>query len=158
MEQTEFKKIIVPYDGSKYSKKATKLAIAIAEQFHSKIFFLTVVSKNEIPPFNELLGVYKNDKKLQREVHRVACAIRIELKKILHNWVHVCYSKDVDADYNILEGNPIEKIIEFSKKQNADLIVMGSHGLTGLYKIKALGSVSRGISELAKCPVMIVRD
>ena len=158
MESDEFRKILVPYDGSQYSKKATRKAIVIAKKFNSKIFLITVVSKDEIPPPNELLGVYKSDKKLQREVHRVACAIRIELKKILQRWVDICNSKGIDADYNILEGNPIERILEFSKKQKLDLIIMGSHGLTGLSKIKALGSVSRGISELAKCPVMIVRN
>ena len=47
-------------------------------------------------------------------------------------------------------------ILEFAKKNDIDLIVMGSKGLGGIKKIKALGSVSRKISENATCPVMLI--
>ena len=49
-----------------------------------------------------------------------------------------------------------EKIVEFAEKENVDLIVIGNIGLSGLSKVKALGSVSRSVSESASCPVLIV--
>jgi nucleotide-binding universal stress UspA family protein len=53
-------------------------------------------------------------------------------------------------------GYPPEKIIEFAKNEQVDLIVIGSVGLSELSKVKALGSVSRSVSERAICPVLIV--
>ena len=54
-------------------------------------------------------------------------------------------------------GYPSDKILEFSNKHQVNLIVIGSIGLTGFSRIKALSSVARSISERAKGPVMIVR-
>ena len=56
----------------------------------------------------------------------------------------------------ILYGSPAEKIIEFAHKEKVDVIVMGNIGLSGFSKLKALGSVSRSVSERAQVPVMIV--
>jgi nucleotide-binding universal stress UspA family protein len=56
----------------------------------------------------------------------------------------------------ILYGSPAEKIIEFAHKEKVDVIVMGNIGFSGFSKLKALGSVSRSVSERAEVPVMIV--
>ena len=52
---------------------------------------------------------------------------------------------------------PADKIMEMAIEENVDLIVMGNVGLSRFSKLKALGSVSRNVSERAKCPVMLVR-
>ena len=52
--------------------------------------------------------------------------------------------------------NAAETILEFANKEKSDLLIIGSTGLGGFSKIKALGSVSRMVSERAKCPVMII--
>lgn len=49
-----------------------------------------------------------------------------------------------------------DRIIEFANNEKVDLIVIGNAGLTGIHKVKALGSISRGISERYICPVLIV--
>jgi nucleotide-binding universal stress UspA family protein len=56
----------------------------------------------------------------------------------------------------VIYGHPSDKILEFAEKHHIDLIVMGSTGLSGFSKLKALGSVARNVSERAKCPVMIM--
>jgi len=56
----------------------------------------------------------------------------------------------------ILYGSPAEKIIEFAHNENVDVIVIGNVGLSGFSKLKALGSVSRSVSERAEIPVLIV--
>ncbi|MER3408238.1 MAG: hypothetical protein C4292_05730 [Nitrososphaera sp.] len=53
-------------------------------------------------------------------------------------------------------GYPPDRIMEVAEEEAADLIVMGSIGLTGLSKLRALGSASRAVSERARCPVLIV--
>lgn len=53
-------------------------------------------------------------------------------------------------------GHPSDKILEFAKQERVKLIVMGTTGLTGISKIRAIGSVARTVSERAKCPVMLI--
>jgi nucleotide-binding universal stress UspA family protein len=55
-----------------------------------------------------------------------------------------------------LNGYPSEKIVEFANKEKVDLIAIGNVGLSGLSKVKALGSISRSVSERASCPVLLV--
>jgi nucleotide-binding universal stress UspA family protein len=62
----------------------------------------------------------------------------------------------VDVSHIVTMGNASETIIDTAKKENIDLIVMGSRGLTGMKKIVALGSVTRNVSEHVRCPVLIV--
>jgi nucleotide-binding universal stress UspA family protein len=64
--------------------------------------------------------------------------------------------KEIKIENVLLVGYPPEKIIEFANNEKVDLIVIGSVGLSGLSKVKALGSVSRSVSERARCPVLIV--
>ena len=56
----------------------------------------------------------------------------------------------------IVGGSPSDKILELAEDEKVDLIVVGNVGLSGISRVKTLGSVSRSISERAKCPVMIV--
>jgi nucleotide-binding universal stress UspA family protein len=53
-------------------------------------------------------------------------------------------------------GSAAEQILRLAKSNKIDMIVMGSHRLKGILKIKALGSVTRKVSEIADCPVLIV--
>ncbi|MDG6905860.1 MAG: universal stress protein [Nitrososphaerota archaeon] len=54
-------------------------------------------------------------------------------------------------------GNPVERIIEAARIQDARIIVMGLHGLHNVGLIRSLGSVTRRVIENASCPVLIVQ-
>src|SRR5262249_31325737 len=56
----------------------------------------------------------------------------------------------------MVEGDPADEILRFADEIGADLIVMGSHGRTGVMRV-LMGSVSRKVLDRAKCPVLIVR-
>ena len=57
----------------------------------------------------------------------------------------------------VIIGNPAEVIIDIANyKEKVDLIIIGSTGLKGIFKVRVLGSVSRTVSENANCPVMLV--
>ena len=75
---------------------------------------------------------------------------------VLERRAFKCKKAGVDAVEQISIGLPAKSILEFSRKNNIDLIVIGSQGLGGVKKIKALGSVSRKVSENAQCPVMLI--
>jgi nucleotide-binding universal stress UspA family protein len=73
-------------------------------------------------------------------------------KKMEYSTSNISISTDV-----VTGRRPADRIIEFASNNKVDLIVMGTHGLSGIFKrIKALGSVSRAVTEKANCPVLLV--
>jgi nucleotide-binding universal stress UspA family protein len=76
---------------------------------------------------------------------------------MLKNAVKKCESKGITASFSIEQGDVASEILDFSRKRKISLIIIGSHGLHGIGKLKTLGSVSRRVSENANCPVLIIR-
>jgi len=148
-------KILVPFDGSIYSSKALTRAIELAHNLDSEIFLISVVNTGYISPPG-LLGILKS-KKEKDTVKKLSKSLKLNSEKMLKNAVKKCNSKGISASYRIEEGEIAGKILDFANSKKITLIVVGSHGLQGINKLKTLGSVSRRISENAKCPVLIVR-
>lgn len=154
-EDATFKKILVPVDGSKYSRKSLLHAIGLAKRFKSKLYLVTAVDTSDFPP-GMLLSLLKKDELLEKSIGQFVVAAKSVARKELLADVAICKSKGVlNASYDVVAGRPVESILKFERGIHPDLIVMGSKGLHGMSQVKALGSVSRKISELAKCPVMI---
>jgi nucleotide-binding universal stress UspA family protein len=63
----------------------------------------------------------------------------------------------VDYEHRYLEGGPVHEIVAFAEREHIDLIVMGSHGRTGLARL-LMGSVAEGVARRAPCPVLIVKQ
>ncbi len=148
-------KILVPYDDSKFAKKALEYAKEIAKREEAKIFLLNVVDEHEYL-HGAILAELEDDYKVRDTIHRFIKSEVIGEKKRLVKIAHSNEDKKNKIHHHVIKGNPIEAILEYSKARKIDLIIIGSQGLKGIEKIKALGSTSRKISELAKCPVMIV--
>jgi len=64
-------------------------------------------------------------------------------------------AKGVKADYYLEKGSPVDSIVRFAKAKGADLIVIGSRGLSEV-KSHLIGSVSDGVNHKAPCSVLIV--
>jgi nucleotide-binding universal stress UspA family protein len=60
-------------------------------------------------------------------------------------------------EHHYLKGIPVIEITGFAKREHVDLIVMASHGRTGLWRI-LMGSVAEGVMRKAACPVLIVKQ
>lgn len=152
-----YRRILVPFDGSKYSKNALDEAITLAKLTGGTIYLFTVVNVSSVVPPGSLLGLVKSAStgELQKRLLKSA---KIEAENIGKAQTTYCKSKGVDAHYGMaIDGNIAEEILRAGKKKSVDLIAIGSQGLHGIGKIKTLGSVSRKVSELAHCPVLIVR-
>ncbi len=152
-----YQRILVPFDGSGYSKKALDEAIKIAKLTGATIYLCTVISTDVVIPPGSLLGLVKSASKgeLQRRLIKSA---KIEAEKMQKTQISYCGSKGVKAYYKlIINGNIAEEILRAAKARSVDLIVIGSRGLHGISRIKSLGSVSRKVAEFAHCPVLIVR-
>ncbi|MBA4453986.1 MAG: universal stress protein [Nitrosopumilaceae archaeon] len=148
-------KILVPYDGSKYSVKALTRATELAHNLDSEIILFSVVNVGYVSPPG-LLGIIKS-KKEKDTIKKWSKSVKADTEKMLKNALKKCESKGITASYVISEGEISSKILDFASKKKISLIVIGSHGLHGIGKLKTLGSVSRRVSENAKCPVLIVR-
>lgn len=141
------KNILIPFDGSGYSQKAFEKALEIAEKFESRIIVMTVL-QSKIP---DSAGVsLERLQEIQDEEEDIATVM---LKKLEYQ----ANSKNVSFSIAIIHNpSSSDGIVAFAEKNNADLIVMGSHGRTGFRKI-VLGSVANGVLEHAKCPVLITK-
>ena len=142
-----FKNILVPWDGSKYSNRAFKVALDIAEKYNSKVTGITCIDVI-------FRGYWYYDsehyrKKLEKQKNAIMNSIS--------NFEKTAKRKDIPFSFRIFETNSsVGKIVSFAKSKKIDLIVMGSHGRTGLDKA-LLGSVANGVAQRVRCPVMIVK-
>lgn len=151
-----YQKILVPFDGSKYAKKALDSAVQIAHDDSGIIYLCTIVDVTNIVPPGSLLGLAREK---SGDLHKkLLSSALIQAENMQGQQIKYCKSKGVHAYQKILVGkNAAEKILDVAKKKQIDLIVIGSQGLHGIAKLKTLGSTSRKISESASCPVLIVR-
>ncbi len=145
-------RILVPTDFSDYSDKALSYALDIARQYRAKIFLLHVIDESiqqctmeycltdEVMKEIEESSQTKSSEKLREEVDRVAKN-----------------AADVEIETILKRGIPYEEILSMQDAGNVDLIVIASHGRTGIKRI-LIGSVAEKVMRGARCPVMLVRN
>lgn len=138
---------MVPFDGSGYSQKAFDNALEISEKFGSKLIVVTVLQSKVADSTGISL---ERMQEIQDEENDVAT-------DMLKNLESQANAKNVHFTMEVIRNpSPADGIVNFAEKNNVDLIVIGSHGRTGLRKIM-LGSVANGVLENAKCPVLITK-
>ena len=142
MTTNNFKKILVPVDGSKYSDNALKRACELVEAFDSKIVIVYVVEKSI--PINLL------DRKEYLEI------LRKFGKKTLDRANTILAKKEITGKLLLKEGNIVNEIEKAAKSEKCDLIILGNKGLGAVTRF-LLGSVSNKISQSAPCSVLIVK-
>jgi nucleotide-binding universal stress UspA family protein len=137
--------IVVGTDGSKHAERALDEAIAIAARDGAALHIVTAFPDPAV---------------IREKITSGATAMSINLSEVadqvLARAAEHAQGKGVRAETHARESDPAEAIIEVASAQNADLIVVGSRGLSGVQRI-LLGSVSSKVSEHASCSVMIVR-
>lgn len=155
-----FKKILVPYDGSKHAEIALNMAIYLAKLIKgSKVIIVTVLEEVKAPPlvFDTKVRNYKTGEAttLSSYMRDLQKDMRNKMTKRLDE-LRQRYDSSVQIRTLVSVGRPEDKIIEYANNLHADIIVMGSRGLKGISKL-LMGSVSRKVSERVSCTVMIAR-
>ena len=138
----EIKKILVPLDGSKYSKKVTQCACDFSIAFDAEIILIYVVEKSI--PVNIL-----DQKEYLKILHKFG-------EKTLDNAKNILAKKQVDAKIILAQGNIVNEINKTTKKEKCDLIVVGNKGLGSLGRL-LLGSVSNKLAQSSACSLVIVK-
>lgn len=140
------KSILVPTDFSKCAANAMQQAMTLARDTGAEITVLHVVFPNEGVD-NNIYNVFWSDEYMAERV------------KGLMNWTHQFKKKagfkDVKIQTSCSIGFPVPSICETADKINADLIVMGTTGATGL-KGAFLGSIAAGVMAKTKRPLLSV--
>ena len=151
-----YSSILVPLDGSEYSKRALDEAIEISKRLDSELELLHVVSTSAAqPPGIVLSGVVKG-KGATKAIDEFVQKALSGAHGFMQECTAYCKKKGVKASYKVVTENPAKAILDNAKRSGSDLIVMGSQGLRGIKKVKVLGSVSRHVLENASCPVVVV--
>lgn len=142
MTANNFKKILVPVDGSTYSVKALKRACELAEAFDSKILVMYVVEKSI--PINLL------DRKEYLKI------LRKFGNKTLDKANTILSKQEISGKLLLKEGNIVNEIEKVAKAEKCDLIILGNKGLGTVARF-LLGSVSNKISQSSPCSVLIIK-
>jgi nucleotide-binding universal stress UspA family protein len=144
----DLRRILVPTDFSKHSDAALTYAVALAEKFEAELHLLHVVQD---------LSVFVPDAvavtpPIAVPVEEFAAAAREALQRVVGE--HQLGRFKVHTE--VREGAPFYEIIRLAKEAEIDLIVIGTHGHTGLVHV-LLGSVTEKVVRKAPCPVLTVR-
>src|SRR5262245_54405519 len=131
--------ILHPTDFSQYARQAFEFAAALARDYNAK---LMIVHVHPTPVIGVLNGVMPFPTEVPHE----------DLMKELHAMT----APQVDVEYLLREGDPVNEIVRIANGVAADLIVMGTHG-RGLLSRIFMGSVADGVLRKASCPVLTVR-
>ena len=138
----DFKRIILPVDGSAYSRRAAKKAFAIGKKTGIDVLAIYVVENPPVYP--EMAGWYPE---IIESTKRYGLSILDEIEKMGSKvGIHVITK--------LKEGRPDQEIIKEARKN--DLIVMGCKGRSGLSSI-LVGSVCEKVFHHSSSPVMVVR-
>jgi len=142
----QVKKVLVPIDFSESSLEALKYAVAFAGQFGASFCLVHVVEP----------ASFLND------VRNVPLAVSDgEVANKLHHKLVMMARKQIDpvtpVHPLVCIGKPFDEIVKTAKTFNADLIIIATHGRTGL-KRALLGSTAERVVRHASCPVLVVRE
>ena len=138
-----FGKILVPTDGSEYTKAAILKAVELAKVTGSTITALYVLDQTifvNMPLDSAVTNTYTL---LKKEGESAVAFVK-----------ETCEKEGIPCDVLIGEGSPVKFIVESSK--DFDLIVMGTLGRTGFSKLM-MGSVAERVVRYSNCPVMVIR-
>jgi len=136
--------ILHPTDFSSSAHNAFELVCSLASQHQAKLLLVHVISPSTAPPspYNAAtLRTVEEDMELAYE--------RLEEMRTAKS--------QLDIEYVLAEGQPAEEILRIARETDADLIVMGMHGRTGLEHM-VMGSVAEHVTREAPCRVLTIRQ
>jgi nucleotide-binding universal stress UspA family protein len=144
MSGITIKTIVAPTDFSECSLDAMRYAIGLAEVFSARVVFLHVM---------EQLGY-------EPELSLTPAGIRPDVTRMvaemMHDYVDRVRAQGIEVEWHLEIGTPFAEIRGAAERHHADLIVIGTHGRTGLAHV-LLGSVAERVVQHAPCPVLTIK-
>ena len=142
------KSILVPIDFSDYSKNALKYAAKFALQFKAKMYLVYVVEPMIYPADFSMgqVAIPSTDIDLQKRGDE-------ELKNLAKNYI----DSSLEVETIIKTGKPFVEIHETALEKDIDLIIMATHGHTGVEHL-LFGSTAEKVVRKSPCPVLTLRE
>ena len=146
--KVQVKNILCPVDFSDSSDHAMRYAVALAQTFGAALTLLHVVA----PVVAALPGETALPDTLHADIDELAAACEERLRQT----VGTLAAEGLSVQPKVLNGVPFVEIIRYARDAETDLIVMGTHGRTGLGHL-LIGSVAERVVRKAPCPVLTVK-
>ena len=149
-QRGRYQKIVVPLDGSGWGERAVAHAVDIARSNDSEIILLHIFKPpaREYTPEIALANQGEQIQELRQQMKQYLVGIRGELRN---------QRIRTRTQYIEAEGADVAHLIcDFVNEEGADLVVMSTHGRTGLGRL-LFGSVARDVMECVSVPVLLVK-
>lgn len=149
MNSSIFRNIMVATDGSELVKKAVDTAIEISKLGEKKLYAVHVIP----------MGDYYSSMPLSIDaewIKEMDVYLRTEGEEAIAYVENAGRAANVEVEPVILEGNPANEIINFAEKNNINLIVMGTHGKSGMQRF-LIGSVAENVVRYSSKTVLVVK-
>lgn len=139
----EWLRILVPIDFSNCSRKAIQYAEGLTAKFGGELTLAHVVATYPVVP------------DLPSATDEMNASLRAEAARKLENWKKE--AKHTPCTTVVCSGHPAQEIVREAERIGADMIVIATHGETGI-KHAFLGSVAERVARNAPCPILVVRE
>ena len=143
---SDSKRILVAFDGSPQAQKAFDFALEVFKECQGVTREITVLS---VVHLVEQIDV-------PMDIEPIVNAAKAQYEVLLTGLQEKAKSRGLDIAAEIVIGHPSEDIIEYAAKNKIDLIIMATHGRTGLAHV-ILGSVAERVVQHSPVPVVMVR-
>ncbi len=142
----EFKKILCAVDFSDHSPKLADYAKTLARCTGAKLLCVYVA-----PSLSQYVGFHVPPSSIEAFVGEIVAGADTSMKTYLDQ-----HFAGANAEGKVLVGYPAEEILNLAEDENVDLIIMGTHGRTGIDRI-LFGSVAEKVVKSSACPVLTIR-
>lgn len=144
-----FEKILVPLDGSPLAEQALPLACETAKHFNSELILMRVLVPENLVVASPTMGALYPELPVEQAEFE-----RAEAEAYLARVRQKCEMARIASNVEVFEGAPAEMIIEAAKRTGADLIVMSTHGRSGLSRL-VYGSVAEAVLRGGRIPLLL---
>ena len=144
-------KIVVAIDGSKHSEKVVDVSCQLAGELGSSIILCYITRR--MPEEPEGVRAFEESEHYEEAysnyLQEVGKAVTTKLAERMEKQ-NIPYATMAEF------GDPVKRILEIARLQDAKMIVLGLHGKHNIGLLRSLGSVARRVIENAECPVLVV--
>ncbi|MEE4310472.1 MAG: universal stress protein [candidate division KSB1 bacterium] len=136
--------ILIPIDFSEYSNKALAYGLEVASMYGLRVTLMHVIERVNHPSFYGA-SILEITSRLKKQSLEVMSEIRAKAG-----------FEDVETDYVVKEGKPAHQIVEYAMANTFDLLVIATHGLTGIEHF-LMGSTTEKVIQNINVPVLVVK-
>ena len=141
----QLKQILIPIDFSDYSDQALRWGVSLAQKYGAQLLLLHVIPE-----------VLEEVSARESAGEQLVIDLTAEVEAQLHEIARQGLKEGVAVDVRVADGEPADAILRMARQEKVDLIVMGTHGRTGLSHL-LLGSTAEAVVRASACPVFTVR-